>query len=99
MLMTAVRRSARLASKPRMLAEQRAHRNLYRRLDINDDDTMPIDDVLRDFITMFQGPLPEHIMAALTAIFGNDGDNILDEALLQHAGEAVADLHAADAEA
>jgi hypothetical protein len=42
---------------------------------------------------MFQGPLPAHIVAALTAIFDIDDD----DALLQHAGEAVQDLqHAND---
>jgi hypothetical protein len=57
--MTAVRRSARLAIKPRMSAVQRAQRNLCRKLGVGgNDDTTPIDDVLRDFVAMFQGPLP-----------------------------------------
>jgi hypothetical protein len=47
--------------------------------------------ILQEFIAMFQGPLPAHIVAALTAIFDIDDDdaNTLDDALLQHAGEAV----------
>jgi hypothetical protein len=50
---------------------------------------------------MFQGPLPGAIVAALTAIFGLDdeGADILDNALLQHAGEAVADLQPTTGEA
>jgi hypothetical protein len=57
--------------------------------------------VLRDFVAMFQGPLPGAIVAALTAIFGLDdeGADILDNALLQHAGEAVADLQPTAGEA
>jgi hypothetical protein len=92
--MTAVRRSARLAIKPRLPVVQRAQRNLCRKLSVCDDDTTPIDDVLRDFITMFQGPLPGTVVAALTAIFDLDdeGADLLDNALLQHAGEAVVDL-------
>jgi hypothetical protein len=50
---------------------------------------------------MFTGPLPPHIVEALTAIFNLDDDNtdvldddtdVLDDALLQHAGTALAEL-------
>jgi hypothetical protein len=100
--MTAVRRSARLAIKPRMSAVQRAQRNLCRKLGVGgNDDTTPIDDVLRDFVAMFQGPLPGIAVAALTAIFDLDdeGADLLDNALLQHAGKAVTDLQPAAGEA
>jgi hypothetical protein len=54
--------------------------------------------VLRDFIAMFQGPLPGPVVAALTAIFDLDdeGTNRLDDALLEHVGEAITDLQPAD---
>lgn len=54
----------------------------------------PIEEVLRDFISMFRGPLLEHIMAAMTAIIDLDdeGADMLDEALIRHAGTTVADL-------
>jgi hypothetical protein len=85
-----------------MPAVQRAQRNLYRKLGVGgDDDTTPIDDVLRDFVAMFQGPLLGTVVAALTAIFDLDdeGADLLDNALLQHAGEAVADLQLVAGEA
>jgi hypothetical protein len=43
---------------------------------------------------MFTGPLPPHIVEALTAIFNLDDDDtdVLDDALLQHAGTALAEL-------
>jgi hypothetical protein len=85
-----------------MPAVQRAQRNLCRKLGIGgDDDTTPIDDVLRDFVAMFQGPLPGTAVAALKAIFDLDdeGTDLLDNALLQHAGEAVADLQPTTGEA
>jgi hypothetical protein len=46
---------------------------------------------------MFQGPLSGPVVVALTAIFDldDDGANLLDDTLLQHTGEAVADLHPA----
>jgi hypothetical protein len=85
-----------------MPAVQRAQRNLCRKLCVGgDDDTTPIDDVLWDFVAMFQGPLPGTVVAALTAIFDLDdeGADLLDNTLLQHAGEAVADLQPAAGEA
>lgn len=41
-----------------------------------------------------QGPLPDHIIAALSVLFELDDDGVdtLDNSLLQHAGAAVADL-------
>jgi hypothetical protein len=55
---TVVRRSARLAIKPRIPAVQWAQRNLCCKLGVCDDDTTSIDDVPWDFVAMFQGPLP-----------------------------------------
>jgi hypothetical protein len=92
--MAKVRRSARLAVKPSIPAVQKAQRNLCRKLGIGNDELQPIDDVLKDFVAMFQGPLPEHVVAALTALFGldDDGAEVLDDALLHHAGQALPEL-------
>jgi hypothetical protein len=91
--MTNVRRSACLANRPAIPTVERAQRNLCHKLGIQANEH-PIDEVLRDFISMFQGPLPEHVIAALSALFEleNDAADLLDNALLQHAGAAVADL-------
>jgi hypothetical protein len=95
--MKSVRRSARLANRPAIPAVERAQRVLCRKLGIQED-KHPIDEVLREFISMFQGPLPEHIIAALSALFDLEDDATvqLDNALLQHAGVAVADLDIAE---
>jgi hypothetical protein len=92
--MANVCRSARLAKRPAIPTVERAQRNLCRKLGIPTEAQDPIDDVLRDFITTFQGPLPEQIIATLLALFelDDDGADILDNALLQHARAAVADL-------
>ncbi|CAN6342745.1 unnamed protein product [Urochloa humidicola] len=92
--MSAVRRSERLAKKPSMPAVERAQRNLCRKLGLTEEEAAPLEEVLADFIAMFTGPLPEHIIAALTTIFGleDEGVEMLNEALLEHAGEGVDDL-------
>jgi hypothetical protein len=92
--MSAVRRSARLAKKPTVPAIERAQRNLCRKLGLPTAESEPIDSVLQDFIAMFRGPLPPHIVGALTAIFSLDDDDKdkLDDALLQHAGTAAVEL-------
>ena len=67
--MTAVRRSARLAKRPVLPAVERVQRNLCRKLGISDDEMKPIEEILQDFIGTFSGPLPDHIMTAMTALF------------------------------
>jgi hypothetical protein len=96
--MAPVRRSARLAKRPVMPAMERAQRHLCRKLGIQAEDQDPIDGVLSDFVAMFQGPLPQHVIAALTALFDLDNEyaDVVDNALLQHAGAAVGDLAPAD---
>jgi hypothetical protein len=105
--MTNVHRSARLAKRPAIPAVERAQRNLcrkaqrnlYHKLGIPADEQNPLDNVLRDFISMFQGSLSENIViAALSALFELDDDStdLLDNALLLHAGQAVADLASAE---
>lgn len=86
--MMAVWRSARLAQRPSILAVECAQRNLWCKLSISADKMAPIEEVLQDFIGMFRGLLPEHIVVVMTAIFNLDDEDadVLDEALLQHAG-------------
>jgi hypothetical protein len=92
--MTTVHHSARLAKRPAVSAMERAQRNLCRKLSIPEEEQQPIDDVLRDFISMFQGPLPDHIIATLSAMFDLDDDDsdLLHDALHQRVGEALGDL-------
>ncbi|CAN6209250.1 unnamed protein product [Urochloa humidicola] len=73
---------------------ERAQRNLCRKLGLLEDELQPIEVVLQEFLAMFQGPLPEYIVAALTAAFhlDDDGAEELDEALAAVAGEAIEDL-------
>lgn len=56
---------------------------------------LPIEAALQEFIAMFNGPLPQDIIAALTAILHiEDDDDMLDQALAGLVGEGVAELHA-----
>jgi hypothetical protein len=93
--MTKVRRSTCLGCKP---AAERAQRNLCRKLGSPCDEVTPIDDVLREFLSMFRSPLPEQIVAAMTAIFDLDDEasDVLDNALLNHADAAVTELQTID---
>ena len=54
----------------------------------------PIEEILQDFIRTFSGPLPEHILAAMTALFNldDDDDDLVHDALIQYAGEAAPDI-------
>jgi hypothetical protein len=96
--MAPVRRSARLAKRPSMPAMERAQRHLCRKLGLQAEEQDPIDRVLSDFVDMFQGPLPQHVIAALTALFDLDNEETeaVDNALLQHAGAAIGELAPAD---
>lgn len=90
------RRSVRLSKKPVMPAEEKAKRNLCRKLGITDDDTAPIEEVMREFTRTFNGPMAPNIRAAVTAIFDleNETADSIDDALLSHAGQDVTELHA-----
>ncbi|KAJ1265631.1 hypothetical protein BS78_08G091400 [Paspalum vaginatum] len=48
----------------------------------------------KDFVAMFDGPLPQHVIAALTSLFNLDNDNAekIDQALAGLTGEGVAEL-------
>ena len=77
-----------------MPAVQRAQRNLISKLGLSEDELRPIEELLQDFISMFSGPLPEQIVAGMTAIFDLDDDEAenVNDALLQHAGVTIEDL-------
>ena len=72
--MSTVRRSARLAKRPILPAVQRAQRNLWRKLEISNDEMKPIEEVLQDFIRTISGPLSDHNLAAMTALFNLEDD-------------------------
>jgi hypothetical protein len=90
--------SAHLAKCPTMPVMERAQWTLCRKLGIQAEDQDPIHGVLRDFVGMFQGPLPHHVIATLTTLFDldNEDSDLLYNALLQHAGATVGDLAPAD---
>ncbi|KAG2569703.1 hypothetical protein PVAP13_7NG435550 [Panicum virgatum] len=77
-----------------LLGVERAQRNLWRKLGISNDDFKPIKEVLQEFIAMFSSPVPQDIVAAMTALFGldDDAEDEVNDTLLQTAGEAVDDL-------
>jgi hypothetical protein len=53
------------------------------------DELAPIVEVLHDFIATFHGPLPAHVVDAMSVIFNLDDGNfyILDNIVLHHAGQ------------
>ncbi|BAS80911.1 Os02g0746400 [Oryza sativa Japonica Group] len=74
---------------------ERCQRVLFKRLGIlNDEGGTSIEQVLAQYIAMFNGLLPPHIIAALTAIFGIDDDeqDAMDAALISLVGEGVAEV-------
>jgi hypothetical protein len=92
--MSKVRRSARLAKKPALPAVKKAQINLCRRLGLLEEEHASVEQVLHDYIATFSSPIPEHIVAALTTLFGLQSDftTQLDEALLELAGDGLDDL-------
>lgn len=55
--------------------EERANHILCRHLGYIMDDTTPAEEAIRDFITTFQGPMPQYIIKAMIALFHlEDGD-------------------------
>lgn len=89
--MSKVRRSARLAKKPALPAMKRVQINLCHHLGLIDDDRAPIKQVLIDYINMYSGALPQHIVAALSSFFGIHDEFVaqLDEAMMGLAGVRI----------
>ncbi|KAK3123652.1 hypothetical protein QOZ80_8AG0634170 [Eleusine coracana subsp. coracana] len=94
---TVQKRSARIAKQPAMPAIERAKRNLLCQLGLLQNAHQSIEQVLKEYIAMFQGPLPPDIIAALTALFDLDNEDAghINDALLRHAGEGVDELQEA----
>ncbi|CAN6204281.1 unnamed protein product [Urochloa humidicola] len=92
--MSAVRRSTRLANQSPMSSLQRAQKNLLRKLGLQVAELTPIEEVLKEYVKSITGPLPDYIIAAFATMLDLDDDDKdkMTEALLQHAGEGVADL-------
>nr|CAE05639.2 OSJNBa0038O10.5 [Oryza sativa Japonica Group] len=89
------RRSERLAKQPTRPTMERCQRVLFRRLGIlHDGEDASVERVLSQYMAMFDGPLPPHAIAALTAIFGLDYDDecAMDAALLPLMGEGITNV-------
>ena len=97
--MSTVRRSARLANAPRLGAVRRAQRNLCRKLGMLQDELEPIENVLQEYLAMFSGPLPSEILAALTAAFNLDDEEVeqMDFDLAALVGDGIGDVEDAAA--
>jgi len=97
--MSTVRRSARLANAPRMGVVRRAQRNLCRKLGMLQDELEPIENVLQEYLAMFSGPLPSEIIAALTAAFNLDDEEVeqMDFDLAALVGDGIGDVEDAAA--
>lgn len=79
-----------------MPAIQREQHNLCRKLGLLTDEMQPVGAALQEFLAMFQGPLPQDIIAALTAAFNLEdlAAQELDAAMAAIAGEAIEDIQA-----
>ncbi|EEE67621.1 hypothetical protein OsJ_25187 [Oryza sativa Japonica Group] len=91
----AIRRSEHLAKQPARPMMERCQRILFRRLGIlHDEEDASVERVLSQYMAMFDGPLPPHAIAALTAIFGLDDDDecAMDASLLPLVGEGITDV-------
>nr|XP_034601331.1 uncharacterized protein LOC117861920 [Setaria viridis] len=61
------------------------------------DVSTPVEAALQEYLAMFQGPLPQHVIAALMATFNLDDAHAeaLDEAMAMVTGEAIQDIQKA----
>ncbi|KAG2627041.1 hypothetical protein PVAP13_3KG486614 [Panicum virgatum] len=86
--MSNVRRSTRLAKKPAIPAETKEQINLCRKLHLPGINVDPIEKVIAEYIAMYNGPLPEQVVAALSTMFGLDDDYMdsLGDTLLELVG-------------
>jgi hypothetical protein len=98
---SAVRRSARIAATKPMPAMIRAQQNLCRKLGLlKTDDRSAFDVALQKFSTLFKGPLPKEVTAALESLFNLDtvDAELVDEALMEAAGDGIAEIQESAAE-
>jgi len=58
------------------------------------DEHIPVEQLLAEYVAMYNGPLPSQIVAALSSVFGLDDDltDQLDDAMLELVGEGVQEL-------
>jgi hypothetical protein len=89
-----LRRSKRQAASrlKHLTVEQRANIVLCRRLGYIKDDLWLAEQAIQDFVASFKGPMPQFIVAALTALFRLDDDGICSAtaALIRMGGQDVA---------
>jgi len=92
--MANVRRSARLAKRPALPAVQQAQLNLCRKLGLATDEQATVEQILAEYVAMYNGPLPSHMVAALSSLLGLDDDltGQVDDAMIQLVGEGVEEL-------
>ncbi|CAO1941888.1 unnamed protein product [Urochloa humidicola] len=92
---TSLRRSKRQACSrlKHLPAEERANQVLCKRLGYIKDDLTPAEQAIQEFVASFKGPMPQHIVAGLTAVFRLDDDDInrATNALLKFGGPDVVD--------
>ena len=96
------RRSPRLQAKKRALpVAQMAERLLCQRMGIINEGQEVTEEAIRKFVAMFNGQLPDTTVAALRALFNLDCDlaKAVEDALVEHGGEAGAELQSANGEA
>jgi hypothetical protein len=77
-----------------LTAEQRASVVLCRRLGyIKNDDLSLAEHAIQEFVASFKGPMPQFIVAALTALFRLDEDDLraATTALIEIGGPEAAD--------
>ncbi|CAL5068239.1 unnamed protein product [Urochloa decumbens] len=90
-----LRRSKRQAANRlnSMPAEQRANYVLCRRLGYIKDELTPVEQAIREFVASFQGAMPQDIVAALTAVFRLDDNDLSSatNALIKLGGPEAAD--------
>ncbi|KAF7048367.1 hypothetical protein CFC21_057149 [Triticum aestivum] len=95
------RRSPRLQAKKRTLpVAQMAERLLCQRMGIINEGQEVTEEAIREFVAMFNGQLPDTTVAALRALFNLDCDlaKAVEDALVEHGGEARAELQSANGE-
>ncbi|XP_037403948.1 uncharacterized protein LOC119266770 [Triticum dicoccoides] len=95
------RRSPRLQAKKRTLpVAQMAERLLCQRMGIINEGQEVTEEAIREFVAMFNGQLPDTTVAALRALFNLDCDlaKAVEDALVEHGGEARAELESANGE-
>ena len=89
--------SPRLRAKNRkMHVAQMAETLLCQHMGIIDEGQQLMEDAIGKFVDMFQGRLPDIALSALRALFNLDCDlaTAVEDALLEHGGEAGPELQA-----